>query len=167
MIKEKDNKALETENEKLKEEVKRLRQYISLPGYEKRSVIEIHKKFANYSLSSIILTDENENILYSNPAFCKLLDFSSGELIGKNLRQFTNRVEFSTYQVNTHLRKKGIASLFNSVLLKKDKTEVNVLISASPVLSEDGTLICIMAIISELTSIINQAQKKQLPDEKF
>lgn len=154
MPEKKDNSNLEAENKKLKAEIDRLRQYMSLPGYEKRTIIEVHKQFASHSLSPIILTDDQENILYINPAFCKMLDYSPEEVIGKNLRQFTNRVEFSTYQVNTYLRKKGIAGLFQSVLLKKDNTEIQVQISASPVLTEDGKLICIMGIITDLSPFI-------------
>ena len=106
-----------------------------------------------------MLTDDHENILYTNPAFCKLLEYCSEAIIGKNLRQFTNRVEFSTYQVNTYLRKKGIAGLFQSVLIKKDGTEVNVQISASPVMSEDNALICIMGIVTDLTPFIKVGLK--------
>lgn len=145
----------ETEIKKLKEEINRLRQYTSLPGYEKRTIIEIHKQFANHSLSPIILTDDQENILYINPAFCRLLDYSPEEMLGKNLRQFTNRVEFSTYQVNTYLRKKGIAGLFQSILIKKDGSEVHVQISASPVMNDDNSFICIMGIATDLTPFIN------------
>ncbi len=154
-----DYQKLEAENKKLREEINRLRQYISLPGYEKRSIIEIHKQFANHSLSPIILTDDQENTLYINPAFCKLLDYSLEEALGKNLRQFTNRVEFSTYQVNTYLRKKGIAGLFQSVLIKKDGSEVQVQISASPVMAEDNSLICIMGIVTDLTPFIKVGLK--------
>jgi PAS domain S-box-containing protein len=154
MKEKKDLSQLETENKKLKDEINRLRQYVSLPGFEKRTIIEIHKQFADNSLSPIILTDEKENTLHINPAFCKMLDYKPEEILGKNLRQFTNRVEFSTYQVNTYLRKKGIAGLFQSVLLKKDSTEIQVQISASPVLTEDGNLICIMGIVTDLTPFI-------------
>lgn len=154
MPEKKENNSLEAENKKLKIEIDRLRQYMSLPGYEKRAIIEVHKQFASHSLSPIILTDDQENILYINPAFCNMLDYIPEEVIGKNLRQFTNRVEFSTYQVNTYLRKKGIAGLFQSVLLKKDNTEIQVQISASPVLTEDGKLICIMGIITDLSPFI-------------
>jgi PAS domain S-box-containing protein len=159
-MKEKNNLSpLEIENNKLRDEISRLRQYVSLPGFEKRTIIEIHKQFASHSLSPIILTDEQENIVHVNPAFCKMLDYTPEEVLGKNLRQFTNRVEFSTYQVNTYLRKKGIAGLFQSVLLKKDNTEIQVQISASPVLTEDGKLICIMGIVTDLTPFIQVGLK--------
>ena len=162
-----ENKHHEAEIQNLREEVNRLRKYMSLPGYEKRSIIEIHKQFANLSLSPIILTDDQENILYTNPAFCKLLDYPYEETLGKNLRQFTNRVEFSTYQVNTYLRKKGIAGLFQSILIKKDNTEVQVQISASPVLDENKDLICIMGIVTDLTPFIKTGLKIPANSEKL
>ena len=147
----KDKEELENENIKLKAEIERLRQYVSLPSYEKRAILEVYKRFASNSLSPITLSDENENILYSNPAFCKLLDYSMEEMLSKNLRQFTNRVEFSTYQVNTYLRKKGIAGLYESILIKKDESEINVQLSASPVFDDEKNLICIMTIFTDLT----------------
>ncbi len=144
------------ENNRLHEEIERLRKYISLPGYESRALIEIFSRFADKNLSPVTLSDENENIIFANEAFCKLIDFSKEEIIGKNLRQFTNREEFSTYQVNTELRKRGIASLFESVFIKKDGTPVPVQISASPVQNDEGKLICIMGIITDLTAFLKE-----------
>ncbi|NMC99412.1 MAG: PAS domain-containing protein, partial [Bacteroidales bacterium] len=126
------------ENHRLKEEIERLRKYISLPGYEKRALIEIYSKFAERSLSPILLSDELENIIYANEAFCRLLNVTKEETNGKNLRQFTDREEFSTYQVNTQLRKKGIASLFQSILIDNNGNKIPVQISASPLLSDEG-----------------------------
>ncbi len=139
------------ENKRLREEIERLRKYISLPGYEKRALIEIYSKFAERSVSPIILSDEQEFIIYANEAFCKLLQYSKEEIVGKNIRQYTNREEFSSFQVNTKLRKKGIASAYESVLIKNDGISFPVHISASPVMNDDGKLICIMAIITDLS----------------
>lgn len=139
------------ENKRLREEIERLRKYISLPGYEKRALIEIYSKFAERSISPIILSDEHEVIIYSNEAFCTLLQYTKEDVLGKNIRQFTNREEFSSFQVNTELRKKGIASTYESVLIKKEGENIPVHISASPVMNDDGKLICIMAIITDLT----------------
>ncbi len=156
MQNKKTTEELESENQKLKSEIERLRKYVSLPSYERKAILEVYKKFASHSLSPITLTDENENILFANPAFCKLLDYQIEEMISKNLRQFTNRVEFSTYQVNTYLRKKGIAGLYESVLIKKNESEVNVQLSASPVFNDENTLICIMTIFTDLTQFCNK-----------
>ena len=144
-------KELETENKKLKAEIEKLRFYISLPGYEKRAIFEVYTHFASNILSPITLTDDSEKVLYANPAFCKLLNHKSEEIISKNLRQFTNRVEFSNYQMNTYLRKKGIAGLYNSVLIRKNNEEIHVQLSASPVFNDDGKLICIMTICTDLS----------------
>lgn len=149
------------ENQRLKEEVERLRKYISLPGYEKRALIEIYSKFAEKSLSPITLSDENEIIIYSNEAFCNLLNRLKEEVNGKNLRQFTNREEFSTYQVNTQLRKKGIASLYQSILIDSKGQDIPVQISASPLLSDSGKLICIVGVYTDLRNFI-----KNLSDVK-
>jgi len=151
MNSEKYNSDLEDENKRLKAEVEKLRTYISLPGYEKRAIIEVYKRFADKSLSPITLTDESEKIIYANEAFCHLLDFKPEEIISKNLRQFTNRVEFSTYQMNTYLRKKGIAGLYNSILIKSNNEELHVQLSASPVFNDNKELICIMTICTDLS----------------
>jgi PAS domain S-box-containing protein len=139
-----------------------LRKYISLPGYEKRALIEIYTRFADKNLSPITLSDENENIIFANEAFCKLIGFSKEEITGKNLRQFTNREEFSTYQVNTELRKRGIASLFESVFIRKDGTQIPVQISASPVQNDEDKLICVMGIITDLSSFLKGSDKDNI-----
>ncbi|MBI5539923.1 MAG: PAS domain-containing protein [Bacteroidia bacterium] len=163
MQEKKNQEELEIENKKLKVEIERLRQYVSLPSYERRAILEVYKRFASNSLSPITLSDDNENILYANPAFCKLLDYPMDEMVSKNLRQFTNRVEFSTYQVNTYLRKKGIAGLYESILIKKDESEINVQLSASPVFNDENVLICIMTIYTDLTRF---CKNNELPIQK-
>ncbi len=142
------------ENQRLKQEVERLRKYISLPGYEKRALIEIYSKFAEKSLSPITLSDENETSIYSNEAFCNILNRLKEEVNGKNLRQFTNREEFSTYQVNTQLRKRGIASLFQSILIDSNGQNIPVQISASPLLNDNGKLICVVGVYTDLRPFI-------------
>ncbi|OFX32764.1 MAG: hypothetical protein A2X08_06885 [Bacteroidetes bacterium GWA2_32_17] len=149
-------KELETENKKLKNEIEKLRFYVSLPSYEKRAIFEVYTRFASNSLSPITLTDDSEKVLYANPAFCKLLDYKPEEIISKNLRQFTNRVEFSNYQMNTYLRKKGIAGLYNSILIKRNNDEIHVQLSASPVFNDSGKLICIMTICTDLSLFYNK-----------
>jgi PAS domain S-box-containing protein len=158
MIMEEKLNDLIYENKRLKEEIERLRKYISLPGYERRALIEIYSKFAERSVSPIILTDEHEFILYANEAFCNLLEHSKENIVNKNLRQFTNREEFSSFQVNTELRKKGIASAYESILIKNDGTNIPVHISASPVLNDENKLICIMAIIMDLRPFLKSPE---------
>ncbi len=157
-------KELENENKKLKAEIEKLRIYVSLPGYEKRAIFEVYTRFASNSLSPVTLTDESEKIIYANPAFCKLLDYQPEEIISKNLRQFTNRVEFSNYQTNTYLRKKGIAGLFKSVLINRNNEEVHVQLSSSPVFNDDGKLICIMTICTDLSLFYNKEIVKSQND---
>ncbi len=151
---------LENENKKLKAEIEKLRIYVSLPGYEKRAIFEVYTRFASNSLSPITLTDESEKIIYANKAFCNMLNYNSEDIISKNLRQFTNRVEFSTYQVNTYLRKKGIAGLYESVLIKSNNDEIHVQLSASPVFNDDGKLICIMTICTDLSPFYTKETEK-------
>jgi hypothetical protein len=74
------------------------------------------------------------------------------------LRPFTNREEFSSFQVNTELRKKGIASAYESILIKNDGTNIPVHISASPVLNDENKLICIMAIIMDLRPFLKSPE---------
>ncbi|PIP55116.1 MAG: hypothetical protein COX07_01595 [Bacteroidetes bacterium CG23_combo_of_CG06-09_8_20_14_all_32_9] len=167
MQEKKKNNQIKAKNRKLKAEIEKLKLYVSLPGYEKRAIIEVYKRFASNSLSPIILTDENENILYANSAFCKLLDHPVEELIKKNLCQFTNRVEFSTYQVNTCLRKKGIAGMYKSILINKSGTEINVQLSASPAFNDDGKLICIMTICTDLTPFYSKGVITSQKSEKL
>lgn len=151
------------ENQRLKKEIEQLRSHISFADYDKKALIEIYSRFADNSLSPITLSDENENIIYANEAFCKMLILLKDSVKGKNLRQFTNREEFSTYQVNTQLRKRGIASIYQSILIDSNKQNIPVQISASPLLNEDGKLICIVAIYTDLRPFIkNIADIKKL-----
>jgi sensor domain CHASE-containing protein len=61
--------------------------------------------------------------------------------------------------VNTQLRKKGIASLFQSILIDNNGNKIPVQISASPLLSDEGKLICIVGVITDLRMFIKNLEE--------
>lgn len=128
----------------------------------KEQILDLFIQFAEKSLSPISLTDEGEYIRFVNHAFCEMLGYEKAELMGKNLRQLTNRVEFSNFQVNTYLRKKGISGNFETTLYKKDENPVPVQISASPVMNESGKLILIMGIVTNLSEYYQRIREAEL-----
>ena len=80
----------------------------------------------------LIIVNQNEEIVFTNPAICKSLSFSESELIGKNLADITTVEQFQIILEETEKRKNGITNQYEVRLNSKTQIEKKFLISAAP-----------------------------------
>jgi len=116
-----------------------------------KEVLEVIKKITYLNEIPILVVDEEEYILYCNKAFTKFICDEENEIIGSNLRKYTDRNQFSIFQINTVLRKNGISNIYKSSFIDKNSNIKNVYISASPIFLENKMLI--FALIFDLDAI--------------
>jgi hypothetical protein len=107
--------------------------------------------FTQSTLSGIGIVDEQENFVFANPALCSLLKYPHEELIGKNLAEITAGAEFSRFTHLTGNRRSGLSESYETGLLQKDGQEVMVIVSAAPILDEDGQFYGTLGIITDIT----------------
>lgn len=97
----------------------------------------------------VVIDDENENIIYANEVFCKIIDRWLDEIIGKKSYTFWDKEsENKIRNVDRTLRKKGLSSTYECVLMSKSGDKIPVLVSGAP-RPEWGTV----GIIADLTLI--------------
>ena len=119
----------------------------SLAGYLRKqkelwsSVETFYKMMTESSITSTILVDEAENLIFFNPAFSRLVGYSERELSSMNLKQLTNEKEFRKFEKLTHERKKGFRSRYETIFITKEKKKKNILVEASPIIDPDGKFI--------------------------
>ncbi|MCK4642432.1 PAS domain S-box protein [bacterium] len=119
----------------------------SLDGYLRKqkelwsSVETFYKMMTESSITSTILVDEDENLIFFNPAFSRLVGYSERELSSMNLKQLTSEKEFHKFEKLTCERKKGFRSRYETIFITKEKKKKNILVEASPIIDPDGKFI--------------------------
>jgi two-component system cell cycle sensor histidine kinase/response regulator CckA len=99
---------------------------------------ERYRGVSEAAVAAISIIDPDENIIFTNPALAQMLGYTLDELVGMNLAQLVTPDEFVTYRELTEKRKSGANSLYETRMLRKDGTVVELLVSASPLRAADG-----------------------------
>lgn len=109
----------------------------------------IYKTLVTNINEALWMGDKEEKTVYVNPKFCELSGYEEEEIIGKkSYVLWTESSKKFIKKINETVRKKGLSSSYECVLLTKDKKEIPVLVSGTP-LADGGT----MGIIANLTEI--------------
>ncbi len=97
------------------------------------------------------IVDPDENILFCNRAYGRLLGYEPEELIGLNLQHLTVPEELAKYREQTQKRKGGEASQYETVLYTKAGDAKSFSLSASPLCDDAGTFIGTLGLITDIT----------------
>jgi PAS domain S-box-containing protein len=98
------------------------------------------------------ITDIEENLLYVNEAFARMLGYTSEELTGRNVASLIPHEEKGTLKQETALRTSGRSSAYNLRMLNKKGEEIIVRVSGVPRRSKSGEVIGTMAVVRDITS---------------
>lgn len=66
-----------------------------------------YKNILDAMTESIWIGDENERTVYANPNFCRIMEYTLEEMIGKESYVFWDEESTKTVKQNNSLRKKG------------------------------------------------------------
>lgn len=118
-----------------------------------RSIIE------NLELG-LLEVDRNGIVLKAYPQFCKLVGYSSEELVGKDpVELLVDEESRKIILQETKKRKQGSPSVYEIKLLKKDKSPIWVMISGAPYYNERNEMAGSVGIHLDIT------QRKLMEDE--
>ncbi|MBN2288126.1 MAG: PAS domain S-box protein [Candidatus Glassbacteria bacterium] len=112
---------------------------------------ELFRAVAESASAGISTADDKQNLIYNNPAFVKMLGYSKKEMSGMNISRITDPQEYEKIRKMTKLRMKGLRNTYETVLLRKDGTPLDVTISASPLTSPEGGYQETLAVINDIT----------------
>ncbi len=124
---------------------------------EKRIENELNKKNIFYqklfdnALAGIGITDFNENIIYANEAFARIIGYELNEIIGLNLSNFTIPKQHEFFKKQTEYRKKNKSSIYEATFIHKNGNLVKVLVHASPYINENNEIIGTIGVIVDIT----------------
>ena len=97
------------------------------------------------------MTDSDERLTFVNPGLCEMLGYEASELQGKSLAELTDPDEFSRYTEYTRQRQQGLRNYYETIIFHKNRSVLNVLISASPLTAADGSFEGTIAVIIDIT----------------
>jgi PAS domain S-box-containing protein len=94
--------------------------------------------YINAMLDPLWVVDENDILVDINPAFTRLLGYQRSEVLGRSVYDFFD--ERNAITMRNQLRERGergLSSIYEITILKRDGSEMPVLISGSPIYSGD------------------------------
>ncbi len=97
------------------------------------------------------IVDDDENILFVNSAFTRMLGYRIDELVDHNLKEFTAQGEFAKLKDQTRRRLKGESSRYETVLYTKKGEARMFSVSATPLADEKGEFIGTLGVVSDIT----------------
>lgn len=104
------------------------------------------------------IVDQNRNFVFTNPAEERIFGVSSGELIGKNLREFTDGEQFRIILEQTKRRRKGESGSYEIEITRKDGEKRRLNLTCTPRFSQDHEYIGAFVIFHDIT------ERKQMED---
>ncbi|MCA9913239.1 MAG: PAS domain S-box protein, partial [Anaerolineae bacterium] len=119
-----------------------------------RSLIEtMHSGFAMY--------DEADRFIYVNPQLCEILGYEMHELLGSVASDFVDAAYQQRTAEELRRRQNGETGNYEIVAQRKDGQSVHLLISATPMMDDEGNFNGSSAVVTNITPL-KQAQEHAL-----
>ena len=115
----------------------------------------------------IVVTDEHDNITFSNAAFNKIIGYERNELLGLNFATFLDEDGRKKVAEEIALRVKGKKSRYTIPIYRKNGEMRIIRVSASPFRDENGKYSGSIAVISDITELEQMRHKLQEYSQKL
>ena len=127
---------------------------------------DIYKVLFELSPSGILLEDEKGNVIDANQVYCDSLGYAREEVIGKNVKMFTNPEKKSDVEKNIQMMLTGETLIHVEESIKKDGTSGFLRLHEKKIILPDGRegILCLTEDISErlkLEAQLAHAQKME------
>jgi PAS domain S-box-containing protein len=99
----------------------------------------------------VALVDPNETLVYCNPAADRIFGASTGDLVGRNLAEFSTPDEFGRFQRETELRAQGVSATYEAPIRRADGEIRNLLVTLTPRFDSAGAYTGALSIFMDIT----------------
>ena len=147
------------ENKRLSDENERYRRQLEKSENRYRTITE------NIA-EGVFTVNEDENITYTNQAFCRMTGFSQAEILQKNLMDLTTVASFKTVLEQTQNRRSGRTDRYVIEVISKDKITRHIELACSPIFSETSVYQGAIAVARDITDIMVLRRKYQAFQEQ-
>lgn len=116
---------------------------------------EIYHKIINTAEQGFIKIDKDENIIEANNSFCKLIGYSSAEILGKQLVSFLDETNRHHLNAKSRTVDKYSNREYQISIQHKNGQEIPVLLSVTSILDEKNVIIGKFAFCQDVSKFIN------------
>ncbi len=134
---------------------------------EQEMVIGLFENLDN----GLAITDADKNLIYVNPALCRIVGIPKEELLNKNIAIYTdivkgkNKEKLLSYLLSEP--NKANHQKYEVEILRPDGSAANVLISSIAIVDDSGKSYGSLETLTDITDLINREHNIKLSEEKF
>jgi len=126
-----------------------------------------HRALVDLADEGILAIESSGNIGVVNPRMAKMLGYEAEELVGKHIRSIVD-AKWAESVVPSRLHKLlESGERIELALVRKDGSQVNVIVAASPISAESGIFDGAMAVVTEMTEFKRVMESLASSEEKF
>ncbi|WP_373034820.1 HD domain-containing phosphohydrolase [Sulfurimonas sp.] len=154
----------------LRHDITELEEYKEVLKDELTTTSQNYKENINYmeqyeyavsSITAILKTDTDNNIIYANDKFCEIIEYSKEEIMGKKCNSFRDekhRILKDCEKVQNELKnKRSVTKLLTSIT--KSNKKVYMITFFYPLLDLDSNVVEHLQIMHDVTEIVNLTEE--------
>ena len=120
-----------------------------------------YKTLIESLIEGIGIVDKNENFTFANTAGNEIFGCKNGELVGKNLKEFTSTESFDSILEKTSNKKIGNTDIYELNIIGLDKLERTILVKTSPVTDKVGKYKGAFGFFADITEQKKYEEKRE------
>jgi PAS domain S-box-containing protein len=109
-------------------------------------------------IEGIGIVDPDEDIVYVNPAFCRICGYTKDELLKLNLRDIMPPEEFDRTRLQTEKRTRGESGEYVTTMIHKTRGPRAIRVHATPYLDREGNFLGTLGLIEDITEQLEAQQ---------
>ncbi len=126
---------------------------------EHRRIAERYKAIVELTSEGVVVVDLEGRISFVNPRITEMLGYSPEDLLGMRTTDFVGDEAGLILRRELVRRRQGTSGSYPLRLRKRDGTPVDVLVSATPLTSEDGRSVGSFAMLADISEMVGAEAK--------
>jgi PAS domain S-box-containing protein len=151
----------------LEQRVEERTKQLSLAIDDLRRSREQYQKIVYTAQEGMWMTDENGVTVFVNPKMAEILGSSSDQLVGSDILSFLDDEGKSTLADSRNRHREGLSDRFELDFIQSDGTRVSTVISATPILGDNGEYQGSLAMIADVSSQKKTEREHQRIEEEL
>jgi PAS domain S-box-containing protein len=112
---------------------------------------EEYKNIVELMNDGLGIIDENDTILYVNPALSRMIGYEIEEIVGKNQKDFVPEDELHKFEQEIMRRQKGKRGHYQLSIRRKDGSKIFAMISSTPLYNENDKYYGTVSIMTDIS----------------
>jgi len=139
----------------LNEHINKQKQIIEVKELRLQNIIENQGE-------GFAISDFNDNFIFTNSKTCKIFEIERDELIGKNIKEFLDKDEYTKIKEYTKKKKENISGNYELKIKLKNNTEKYILVTSAPDYNDKGEIVGTIGNLRDITERKKEQERIKL-----